>query len=488
MSIHHRRPPDRVLSQSGEAETLGRYVAAIQFSDIPSVVVQKAKQHILDLFGVSLLGRDRADSSPAIRSAVLSIARRGDVSVWGEPFTLAPAHAALLNGVYAHSMDFDDTHLAGSVHPGATAIPTALAIAERNKVSGARLITGVVTGYEVTCRVALALGARSHYELGFHPTATAGVFGATSAAAAILGLSSTQLVQAFGINGSQAAGTMQFLSNGGWNKRLHPGIACHNAIFAIELALQGFVGAASPFDGKFGFLRAHSQTPRPELLTNGLGDDFEIMRTAIKPYPACQYAHDPITSILELVLEHDLEPIDIQSITIRLPRTAIDLIGSPAEEKRNPRNVVDGQFSMHFLAAVAVFARRVNWEGYKSIGDPRLGELMNRIDVVPSSQADLVFPEEWLSSVEITTTQAVRSRERRSAPTTAPDLPTDFPYQKFQDTARSTIGEEQARRLAHLVDDLDRLKDVSVLGQALRKVGGACNRASIPDGESTPLT
>lgn len=468
-NVGFERAASPVPARPDGASPLASYVAALEFDEIPRAVVEKVKRHILDLLGVALLG-GRADSSPLIRSAIQSFARMGNVSVWGQSLTLAPAHAALLNAVHAHSLDFDDTHLEGSVHPGCTVVPTALAVGEQQRVDGKQLIVAVLVGYDVTCRIARALGPRSHYERGFHPTATTGVFGATAAAASILGLSVPQLINAFGINASQAAGSMQFLSNGAWNKRLHPGFACQNAVFAVELARRGFIAASSPLEGRFGFFHAYSGAARPEQMLSGLGEEFEIMRTEIKPYPACRYAHDPIASIVELAERHDLQPHDIESITVRLPQTAVELIGKPEERKREPKNPVDGQFSMHFLAAAAVMRRRMTWQDYELLEDPTARQLMGRIRVVADTEADRAFPREWLSSVEIVSRAEKFESRRRSVPADdALGMSSDDATRKFLRAAQETVGKEQGMRLIGLVEQLEVLTDITILGTALRR-------------------
>ena len=161
----------------------------------------------------------------------------GNSGVFGDAARYTPAGAALLNGALAHSLDFDDTHAAGSLHPGAPVIPAALAAGEMAGASGADVLAGIVAGYEVTCRVALALPAGEHYDRGFHPTATCGAFGAAAAAARVFGLSAEQVEGALGTVLSQCAGSLQFLANGAWTKRFQVGWA------AVQRADGGDPGA-----------------------------------------------------------------------------------------------------------------------------------------------------------------------------------------------------------------------------------------------------
>ncbi len=455
---------------SGITETLARYATSLTYEQLPAEVIEKAKQHVLDLLGIALRAAVDADSTPSVRAAVRDLAAPGDVPVWGEEFTLGPAHAALLNATYGHSLDFDDTHREGSVHPGASVIPAALALAEQYQVDGRRLITATVAGYDVTCKLAMALDPKSHYDRGFHPTATAGVFGATAAGASLLGLSASQLEHAFGINGSQAAGSMQFFDNGAWNKRIHPGLAAHNAIIALQLAHHGFVGASRAIEGRYGLLRGYSDRAHPELAASALGERFEILYTAIKPYPACRYAHGPLDAIIDLVNAPDIRPEEIESVTIGLCDAGVDLIGQPVERKRDPQNIVDGQFSMHFLAAAAIIRRRMTWNDYDLLRDPGVRDLMQRITVVPNAEANRVFPRQWLASVQI----RARGRtfaDRRCQARGEPESPLTWPeiVAKFESLASAVLSPDRRRQLANAVQTLERASDVRAIGLLLRR-------------------
>ena len=189
--------------------------------------------------------------------------------MFGDPARWTPAGAAFLNGALAHSLDFDDTHAAGSLHPGAPVIPAALAAGEMVGASGADVLAGIVAGYEVTCRVALALPAGAHYDRGFHPTATCGAFGAAAAAGRVFGLDADGIAGALGTVLSQAAGSLQFLANGAWTKRFQVGWAAMNGLVAATLVREGFKGAAEALEGKHGFMQR--LRARPDARTRRAG-------------------------------------------------------------------------------------------------------------------------------------------------------------------------------------------------------------------------
>src|SRR5690606_18361350 len=162
----------------------------------------------------------------------------GEATVFGFNRRYTPATAALFNGMLGHSLDFDDTHSDSSTHPSAPVVPAALAAAEMTGASGRDTLTAIVAGYEVMIRIGKALDPTAHYARGFHPTATAGVFGAAAAAGRIFGLDAQQVASAFGVAASQAAGSLQFLVNGAWNKRFQVGAAAMNGLIAASLARE----------------------------------------------------------------------------------------------------------------------------------------------------------------------------------------------------------------------------------------------------------
>ena len=192
--------------------TLAAFCAGLSSSKLPPEVVERTRFLILDLVGNMVRGRHDAESTPAVIRMAEALgfsgaAANGTARVFADPHGYTPAGAALVNGVMAHSLDFDDTHAAGTLHPGAPVIPSALAAAEMVGASGADVLAGIVAGYEVTCRLALALPAGEHYQRGFHPTATCGVFGSAAAAARVFGLDAAGVEAALGIALSQSAGS-----------------------------------------------------------------------------------------------------------------------------------------------------------------------------------------------------------------------------------------------------------------------------------------
>ena len=206
----------------------------------------------------------------------------GICTVFGLNRRYPPAAAALLNGALGHSLDFDDTHADSSLHPSAPVVPAALAAAEMTGASGDELLAAIVTGFEVCCRLGMALDPTAHYARGFHPTATAGTFGAAAAAGRLFGLDEQAMISAFGVAASQASGSLQFLANGAWNKRYQVGEAAMKGLMAATLASEEFVGAIDAIEGTHGFLAGYSDAPDPSRAVAGLGSVWETMKIGVK--------------------------------------------------------------------------------------------------------------------------------------------------------------------------------------------------------------
>ncbi len=276
----------------------------------------------------------------------------------------------------------------------------------------------------------------------------------------MLGLDAAQTVSAFGVAGSQAAGSLQFLANGAWNKRWQVGAAAMNGLTAAVLAGEGFVGAAEAIEGVHGLLRGYSDGADPSRLVRGLGEAWETLNIAVKPYPCCRYAQAALDCIIALRAEHGFAAADVREVEIGLHRNGVVLVGEPAAAKRRPRNVVDGQFSMPFTAAVALDQGGFGWDDYRRLGEPVLESLCDRVTVRRDEAVEAASPHPFGGRVRIVTAAGAFERSARD-PSGEPDsFPDDHALRgKFLGLASPVLG-EQAKRLADAILTLDRFADV----------------------------
>jgi 2-methylcitrate dehydratase PrpD len=368
---------------NGITERLVDYALGLKHEEIPPEAVERAKQLFLDFLGDALGGRALAESNNAVVLGARDLAAgaRGDCTVLGDSALHPPHLAAMLNGAFAHSMDFDDTHREAVTHPGTPLFATLMALGEQTGVSGREFLAAAIVGYDVGCKLAMAHGDLAHRR-GFHPTATTGIFACTMAGGRLMKLGREELLNAVALNLSQSAGSAQFSDTGGSNKPLQVGLAAHNAIYSLAFARHGFQGSPRPLEGRFGYFHAFAG-PGVDLdkATAGLGKRFEVLHTAVKPYPCCRYNHPIIDGVLDLMEQQGLEPGEVQSIRAHISEAGYQLVAESPQVKRAPATIVDGQFSAYFAAAVAAVEKRYAWESYQRLRDPQVVGLMQRVAI-----------------------------------------------------------------------------------------------------------
>ena len=384
-------------------QELADFLHRLRAEDLPAEVLDRARYFLLDYLAVAIRG-SQEESAKAVRRMTAKTGAAGNSTILGTTIRTSPGLAALANGTSSHGIEQDDTHSGGSVHLGTTMYSVALALTEANPVIPAGdFLTAVVAGFEASARIAMAVQPREHYALGFHPTQTCGVFGAAIAASKLLGLTAEQTRHAVGIAGSMAAGSMEFLAEGAWTKRIHPGLAAQNGIQAAMLAAEGFRGPCRPLEGRDGFLHGYSRNALPERLTAGLGESFEILRTAVKPHACCRYMQGPIDAILALVREHQIAPSQIDKIETAVLQAGWTIVCDPPEKKYRPSCVVDAQFSMPFGAAVAVVCGAAGLDQFtmEQIQNPAVQDLMGKVVLAHDAEIEKTFPREWPARVVI---------------------------------------------------------------------------------------
>jgi 2-methylcitrate dehydratase PrpD len=399
------------ISKAGLQEPtseLTGFLHRLRAEDLPQEALDRACYFLLDYLAVTIRG-SREESAQCVRRMVQRAApsepTSNSASIIGTPIRTLPIYAAFANGTAAHGIEYDDTHSGGSIHLGATMYSAALALAETTIPDTAQdaFLVAVVAGYEAAARLAMALQPKEHYALGFHPTPTCGVFGAAITSSKLLCLSAEQTLAAVGIAGSLAAGSMEFLAEGAWTKRIHPGLAARNGIEAALLASEGITGPRRIWEGRDGFLHAYSRNPAPERLTAGLGDSYEILHTAVKPHACCRYMQGPIDAVLDLLREHAIQPQQIREIKIAVLEAGWKIIAEPREQKYNPQSVVDAQFSMPFGAAVAAIHSSAGLDQFtlEQVHSPRVRELMRKVVLIKDPRLEANYPREWPAKVEI---------------------------------------------------------------------------------------
>jgi 2-methylcitrate dehydratase PrpD len=383
-------------------ERLAAFATGLRHTDIPAEVRTRAVHHMLDAAGIALASTSYPFAEPVLRG-LRSLGDKGEAPVFGYADRLSPRDAASMNGYLCHGLDYDDTHVAGIIHATTSILPAALSAAAITGASGREMVTAYIVGMETATRIGMCAKGAFH-QVGFHPTGIAGIFGCVLAAGRLMGLSQAQLAHAQGLAVSMAAGSMEFLEDGAWNKRFHPGWAASSAITACALAREGFVGATRPYDGRFGLFNVYGGkfTDWIDLapISAGLGQEWQLMLTAIKPYPTCHFTHGVIDCALVL---HDRAPIGrIRSIEAAVPQEVHKTICEPEANKRRPRNDYDAKFSTHYLVATALKHGRLGLAELEPdyLADKEVHALMDRTRCVAYGEGP--FPAAYSGRLTIT--------------------------------------------------------------------------------------
>ena len=439
-------------------EQLAAFIFDTDHEALSADTLAMAKLCFLDWLGSVYAGKG---ARPAM--AMLLVAK----SLGGSPeATLLPDGsrssafmAALVNAAASHVVEMDDLHKASILHPAASVIPAALAMAEREGASGAEFLAAVVVGYETAIRVGEAMGP-SHYRF-WHTTGTCGTFGAAAAVAKILGLSMPEVVMALGSAGTQAAGLWEFLSDGAMSKQLHPAKAAADGLLAALLAEQGFTAATRIFEGEKGFCRAMAQEFDLGRLTKGLGSDPpRILSTSFKAHAACYHIHSAIDAVLEIRHKLSPKPSDVAKLQISLYPEALDLL-----EKIEPGDPYAAKFNIPFCVGTALVYGQVGLSAFTNdrLGDPKIQEVVKRISLIRDAELGKVYPDRWPAVVEVTTKAGQSHAARIDYPKGDPKNPMSQEelVAKFHNLATPALTEDQRKRTAEACLQLERFENLA---------------------------
>jgi 2-methylcitrate dehydratase PrpD len=393
------------------ARRVADFVTATGPDAVPDEVLERARHLVLDAVGLAFAST--AYPFPAVAREALGGLGSGDHPVLGMKERLEPRDAAVLNGVLVHGLDFDDTHIGAVTHVSAAALPAAISAATVAGATTRDLLLAYVLGVEVSARIGLA-GAGSFHDIGWHPTAVAGAFGSAVAAGKLAGLDAGQLTMAQGVVGSMAGGLLEFLEDGAWTKRLHPGWAALCGLTAATFARAGWTGPAAVYEGRFGLFNTHltGRDTHPELIATDLGTTWEIARTAVKPYPVCHFNHAFADAAKVLREEHGIRPEQVAAVRCAIHPTPGKVVCEPAAAKWAPRDEYDAKFSLPYVVSTVLATGRFTLTELdeRSLADPTVLALARRVEVV--DDAESAFPRAYSGFVEIELTDGRRVSHR----------------------------------------------------------------------------
>jgi 2-methylcitrate dehydratase PrpD len=329
------------------AEVLAAHIAALRADTLPPAVRRKCEDLLIDVGGLCVTARNEG----YIKSALAGCDDEGPCTAIGHKRTFTAASAAFINGTAAHGEDFDDTFEGGPVHAGAVIVPAVLAACERHKPDGQAALLGIAVGTEVMCRLSTVVPKAVH-KAGFHPTAIFGVMGAAAGVSTALGLNAKQIVDALGIAASFAGGIIEYLAEGTWTKRLHPGWAAQSGIRAALLARGGFTGPRTVFEGVHGLFHgfAHTTEGNYAALTGDFGTRWVTETLAFKPYPCGTMAH-PYIDCAKRLAARGIKPEDVKELICEVAEGTVHRLWEPLADKQRPPNGYAAKFATPFILA-----------------------------------------------------------------------------------------------------------------------------------------
>jgi 2-methylcitrate dehydratase PrpD len=331
------------------SEHLAHHIVAQRADQLPAAVRQKCEDLLIDVAGLCVTARNE----DYIKSAIAGCDDEGQCTAIGHGRTFSAASAAFVNGTAAHGEDFDDTFEGGPVHAGAVIVPAVLAACERHRPEGPVALLGIAVGTEVMCRLSTVV-PRAVHKAGFHPTAVFGVIGASAGVGAALGLNAKQIVDALGIAASFAGGIIEYLAEGAWTKRLHPGWAAQSGIRAALLARAGFFGPRTVFEGVHGLFHgfAHTTQGDYDALVGEFGKHWVTETLAFKPYPCGTMAH-PYIDCARRLAARGIRPGDVKELICEVAEGTVHRLWEPLADKQRPPNGYAAKFSTPFILATA---------------------------------------------------------------------------------------------------------------------------------------
>ena len=443
------------------SERLADFTLGISLEQVPASVSLRAKHLLLDAIGCAFAAR-REEFAGRIAASIARLAGPGPRGVIGMGRRLPLRDAAMANGALLHGLDYDDTHAAGVLHLTVSTFPAALAVAANAGASGAALLAAYIAGVETGARIASVVKGGFH-QAGFHPTGLVGAFAASLVAGHLLKLSHARLVSAQGIALSFASGNLQFLEDGSWTKRLHPGWAAACGITAASLAQDDLPSPREAYEGRYGLYRSHLQPAALaacdfSIATAGLGRVWELDNVAVKPFPACHLVHGCADAAIALRQE-GVDPERVRAIRALVPEGVVQAVCEPVAAKRRPKNDYDAKFSIPYAVASGLARGRLGLAEFlpAAFTEPRIEKLMDKVEyaIDPAS----TFPRHYSGEVEVTLDDGRRLRNRVAVNRGNPERPlTNAEIEaKFLENAALTLTESAAKRIRDQVLALERL-------------------------------
>ena len=457
MASDHQELSPRTTAPASEGATrqLARYLIAARPDDLPAPVRQEGVRTFFNWLGCAV-GGARHEAVEIAIATLSPFSGPPQATILGRSDRTDVLHASLINGISSHVFDFDDTHLRTVIHPAGPVAAAILALAEYRPVSGRDFLNALVLGIETECRIGNAVFP-DHYDVGWHITGSAGVFGAAAAAGKLLGLDEQRMLWALGLAATQPVGLREMF--GTMTKSFHPGRAAQNGLTAALMAAGGYTSSNQGIEAKRGWANVTSTKQDWGAIVDGLGDSYEILLNTYKPFACGIVIHPAIDGCIQLRNEHGLAAGDIERVDLAVHPLVLELTG-----KKTPQTGLDGKFSVYHSVAVAIIQGCAGEPQYSdaAVHDAQTMALRDRVVAA-------VDPSVSSAAVRITITledgrQLEKHVENAIGSVARPMTDRDL-EQKFAGLADGIMPDEQARSLAALCWRLESLPDMAALAR-----------------------
>ncbi len=450
-------------------EKIVPFLAETSYARIPEEAISATKTFFLDTLGVGLAGAEEPGCRDAVDLVKQWSSKESGSTIIYFGGKVSPPDAAFANSVLMHALDFDEVHDHASLHAHVAPVPAVLAMAEaKGTVSGKELLTAIVLGVDLTCRLGMAIPS----PLSWMRTATCGSFGAAAGAAKVLGGGRREIENAIGIVYAQTSGNAQCIIDGGLTKRMQPGFAARSAVLSAGLGARGVTGATNIFEGEYGFFNLYERgNVEPEKVIENLGNHFGVMDLSIKLYPCCRLTHSSIDAALEIGIAHGIDSKKISNIAVSVSKMAFDICGAPFEVRANP--TVDAQFSIAYTVAVALSKGGVFIDDF--VPDTirkeySILELAKRVTVLIDSNAP---PRDLSSTITVTMDNGKSFFSRVDSLKGSPSRPLTFDecadkFRKCIEYSKSSALIERSEAIVEFIYNLEKNEDALSLLEKLR--------------------
>jgi len=428
------------------------HLASFRFDTLSGKVVHAARRGVLDWIGCALAGC-RHPTLDKLNQVLSQTSGKPAATVFGRNTRLGLLDAPLANGQAGHVLDYDDTHMGGTVlHASSPTLAAIFALADRDGGTGRDFICAYVAGFEAGVRSGQA--APKHHDGGWHLTGTLGTLAAGAAAGRLLGLGAMQMTHALGIAATQSAGLQQ--NRGTMCKSFHAGKAASSGVLAALLAQQDFDSSEEILEGKKGFCRTYSTVAQPERITEGLGERWEIVNNGHKPYACGVVLHPPIDAMIELATRVAAPASAVEGVELRVHPHVITITGVV-----EPQTGLQSKFSIYHSAAIAYIDRDAGIAQYadQKALDPTVAALRRKVKVTTD---DALRTDEAYATVIAGGTRH-EARVAHAGGTVDNPMSDEAMERKFRANAEPVIGAARASKVSELVWRLDTLSDVREL-------------------------